>query len=579
MCTVSHPLPPHAHPALIIPRATLSEYAREAELYFTSNTTMVFLPGDHVLDRNITVANVARLTMRGESSSGNIATVVHNGSVGFSFTNMVDFNIYSLAFTSYKKSWSYGSHPVSNSALFLRSTQNTKLVNCSFHDNLDTALRVCNTSVTLEGISKFIHNQCTCESFSDSDGCGISALNSNLTFIGNTFFLENTQTATIYPFYCAGAIWASGSSLHFTGTNNFTNNGIKGLACGAIFAENNSSLSFSGTSNFTHNSAYYGGAIAARDNVMVTFHGTNIFVNNSANNNSIALHSSSYYSLGGAICAGQNVALAFNGTNNFINNSADSLGGAIFARMNTALIFIGNSSFSNNSSQGNGGAIYTSTNISLSFTGTSNFNSNSAMQGGAIFAIRNSTLTFSGDNRFTNNGPTNNVNNGVSCGGAMYLAISSLFFILPHTTVYWENNHANLVGAIFVSDANPSIYCTDIEQFIPKEKCFFQIPRPDQIPSGGQLVLKNNSADFAGSVLYGGAIDNCELDGVNHSSGEIFNMLIDPDNNTSSNISFDPIKICSCKNNLPDCGRSVQYPHSSKVLVCKSSIQTHSSSW
>ena len=50
--------------------ATLSEYAQQAELYFTSNTTMVFLAGDHTLDRNITVANVARLTMHGEISSG-----------------------------------------------------------------------------------------------------------------------------------------------------------------------------------------------------------------------------------------------------------------------------------------------------------------------------------------------------------------------------------------------------------------------------------------------------------------------------------------------------------------------------
>ena len=37
--------------------ATLSEYAQEAEMYFTSNTTVIFLRGDHVLDRNITVAN------------------------------------------------------------------------------------------------------------------------------------------------------------------------------------------------------------------------------------------------------------------------------------------------------------------------------------------------------------------------------------------------------------------------------------------------------------------------------------------------------------------------------------------
>ena len=86
---------------------------------------MVFLPGDHVLERNITVvnvANVARLTMRGQSFSDNIATVVCNGLVGFRYRNM-KFNIYSLAFTSYNRFWSYGEHPVSTSALFLQSTK------------------------------------------------------------------------------------------------------------------------------------------------------------------------------------------------------------------------------------------------------------------------------------------------------------------------------------------------------------------------------------------------------------------------------------------------------------------------
>ena len=61
---------------------------------------MVFLPGNHTLDTNITVANVARLTMHGESYSGKIATVVCGGLVGFSFTRMVDFKINSLAFAS-----------------------------------------------------------------------------------------------------------------------------------------------------------------------------------------------------------------------------------------------------------------------------------------------------------------------------------------------------------------------------------------------------------------------------------------------------------------------------------------------
>ena len=215
--------------------ATLSEYAQEAEMYFTSNTTMVFLPGNHALDRNITVPNVTRLNMHGESSTGNRTTVVHNGSVGFSFTNMVDFNIYSLAFTSHNRSWSYGSRPASNSALLLQSTQNAKLVNCFFHDNLGNGLAVHNTNITLEE-KKFTHNQCGCESFGYDCklGCGITALNSNLTFIGNTTFHENN--ALLYD--GTGAIWASASSLDFNGTNNFIGNSEAWYG-GAIHAETN----------------------------------------------------------------------------------------------------------------------------------------------------------------------------------------------------------------------------------------------------------------------------------------------------------------------------------------------------
>ena len=67
-CSSCPPNPTHC--------STLSEYAEEAKLYFTPNTTTVFLPGDHALDLNITVANVTRLTMRGEPSSGNINSQV-----------------------------------------------------------------------------------------------------------------------------------------------------------------------------------------------------------------------------------------------------------------------------------------------------------------------------------------------------------------------------------------------------------------------------------------------------------------------------------------------------------------------
>ena len=137
--------------------ATLSKYAQEAKLYFTSNTTMVFLPGNHVLDRNISVDNVTRLTMHGESSSDNMATIVHNGYVGFSFTNMEDFKICSLAFTSYNKSWSYSSHPASNSALLLRSTKMLNWLTVPFMTTLVLHLQYTTLTLLWQGtMSSFI---------------------------------------------------------------------------------------------------------------------------------------------------------------------------------------------------------------------------------------------------------------------------------------------------------------------------------------------------------------------------------------------------------------------------------------
>ena len=72
------------------------------------------------------------------------------------------------------------------------------------------------------------------------------------------------------------------------------------------------------------------------------------------------------------------------------------------------------------------------------------------------------------------------------------------------------------------------------------------------------LFSGTNSADVAGSVLYGGAIDNCKLMHSldSFSSGEVFDMLVhnnDTDYNTTSNISSDPLQICPCENDLPDC--------------------------
>ena len=537
--------------------ATLSEYAQEAERYFTSNTTMVFLPGDHVLDTNITVANVTRLTLCRESS-GKRATVVCSGSVGLSFTSMVEFKIDSLGFTSCSREL-YGTY---HYALFLHSTQSAELVNCSFHDNLSTALVVNNTNISLAGNTEFIHNRWY-------EGGGIVAVSGNLMFTGNTMFLDNSALWEGPYIICrgsGGAIYASNHAvLSFSGTNSFINNSADGGSGGAIYASSNTVLSFSGNNSFINNSAYrHGGAIFTWDNTTLSFNGSNSFINNSAYKGGGAIFTHDYTVLsfsgisnfinnsahcdGGAIYTYRSSVLSFNGTNNFINNSANNgAGGAVYMHPYSSLTLSGNSNFLNNSAA-NGGAIYTSSVLHLN--GTTNFTNNHAVHGGAIMADHNSTLAFSGIIHLTNNGgKIDTLSEYNTNGGGVYMGIQSTLSIFPNTTVYWENNHAIFGGAIYVQDVRPISYCKSVAAFVPKEECFFQLP--DQNLSNGidvKLIFKNNSAAVAGSTLYGGVIDNCKLThGLDsRNSGEVFDMIAHNKDSDSTQLQTFPLIQFTC---------------------------------
>ena len=506
---------------------------------------MVFLPGDHVLDTNITVANVTSLTMCGKYSLGNRATIVCDRPVGFSFTSMVDLKIDSLAFTSCGRECVHIHSAVFHVALHLQSAQYAELVNCSFHDNNGTALAVTNSNITLAR-NKFIQNRA---SASSSGGAIFAYNNTVLSFSGINKFINNSAGDH------GGAIATSNSVLNFSGTNNFISNSAH-YDGGAIITSN-SVLNFSGINNFINNSVGFGGAISSYYNTVLRFSGINNFINNSADHG------------GGAIYAVYNTVLSFTGTNNLINNSAGNYGGgAIFSYYNTVLSFTGTNNLINNSA-GNygGGAIFSYYNTVLSFSGINKFINNIAPFGGAIYTLSNTTLTFNGTINFANNGNHGggvDTQDGYTYGGGVYMGLKCTFSILPNTSVYWVNNHASFGGAIYVYDTIPVSYCDSIAPYVPKEECFFQLPGQNLSNDVDvQLVFKNNSADAAGSVLYGGVIDNCKLTGVDpvHSSGEVFKMLVHIEgDNTNSTISSVPIHICTCKNNFPDCSNHGRFP-------------------
>ena len=120
----------------------------------------------------------------------------------------------------------------------------------------------------------------------------------------------------------------------------------------------------------------------------------------------------------------------------------------------------------------------------------------------------------------------------------------SRFYLRPHTHIQITNNHAKRGGGIYVEDQNAATT-------IP---CFFQIVNLQypflQIDS--MITLKNNTAQEAGSAVYGGRIDQCYLltstqQFIYNSTAftKIFNIV-----NTSSpvsQVSSNPVAVHVCK--------------------------------
>ena len=363
-----------------------------------------------------------------------------------------------------------------------------------------------------------------------SESTELSLVNCSFTNnFGNALFLNNTEITLV--------------------EGNFTHNYCDSNSClggGGIFAVN-SNLTFIGNTTFLENRGNgVPGGIEMHYCNMYSI-GSIYFINNTNSSNSV----------GGAITAFQS-SLDFTGTSIFIGNSAPFAGvvsGAI-SLQGSNLSFSGISNFYSNS--GFGGGAISATFSEVIFNGTSSFNDNYGKLGGAICAVNGTRLTFNGAIRFSNNGyDTHKMNPlGDNIGGGIYMYYST-FSISPNTIVYWENNHAYLGGAIYIVD-NELIYC-NATYFTPPKNCFFQ-PSGQNL-SNVQLVFKNNTADEAGSVLYGGAIDNCKLThGLDlYSSGEVFDKIFhfEDDENTTSSISSYPFQICPCKNNIPNCNKSV----------------------
>ena len=138
-------------------------------------------------------------------------------------------------------------------------------------------------------------------------------------------------------------------------------------------------------------------------------------------------------------------------------------------------------------------------------------------------------------------------------GTGLALLMNSFLYLKPHTNILFSNNHAHVVGgAIF----------TDMELIIPGSTlpCFFQVLAEGEEGDALQTIrveFDNNTADIAGSSLYGGYVDQCHGFGENYRIGLIvFRKIFHYNYSDPSVISSDPIRVCFCTGTSslqPDC--------------------------
>ena len=661
---------------------TLSEFAQYNSTP-TKNTTLMFLPGEHTLGTNISVADTNSYSLLGVLQN---ATVKCEENVGFMFSNMLYIRIHHIVFTSCGIQRSVGIDDViydpprvitQKFALFMDSILQIDITNSTFENNTGTALGVNNSRLTLDGNNSFFGNfrGCIDAIASKCQGGGLYASNSNLMFRGSSLFTHNTatkgggiymktstlkvvgtisfqQNMVFHGF--GGGIYTESSSLHLCGDIRFRENsavflgggmhadGLQLDICeesstlfegnsastggglfisdgtikvhGHILFNNNvasdgggifvrsSTLNFTNNTVLENNSAHFGGAIKAERSTL-RFSGNNTFKSNSANwGGGIFADATTFLALdgmstimnntahfyGGGICLQQSI-ITSNGIGNisFIANFANYTGGGLWAKAGS-MNFSRNLTFYSNHAQVYGGGVYAEESNLYVMESTFYFNF-AVLAGGSIYS-QNTTISFTGNNIlswnsagayggavcsyssnfvFSNTNTTfrNNLSNK---GGGVYLGHKSFWTLLQDTRVFMANNTAAYKGgAIYFEDTDSNVYCLPNQlkkqmikdNFDHSYSCFFQ-------PSYGSfnihINLEGNSAQEAGSALYGGSIDDCQLNNPLFASylipiGRVFNGTFSILQNSSdlSAISSSPFKVCPCENNRPKCETSI----------------------
>ena len=381
---------------------TLSQFTANLSQHSTSNTTLIFLPGKHILTNNISVLSGHRFSMTSNSCTAQFECV----NSFFSFELIIAVHITNLDF-----------------------------VGCG--------------SNTLENVGELLIEDKSFEGQKDSQTAleliNINAKIMNCTFITN----ENGKLKYYYWFkssaFVGGAIIATNSSIDVSQCN-FESNGAQ--IGGAIFAEH-SKLTVN-NSIFNYAQATVGGAIAQVQ--------SSITISNSELHSSVADRGGLLYSYSSNLTIHNsklhnNTANLFGGTLASYNsnvtmyncqlysNSAIQNSGALY--IYNSNVIISHTELHNNTASSGGAMGSYSSNLTI---GNCELSSNTAIYNGGALYLHHSTFTVK-DATFTNS---------VSLRGAILDALHS--DLKSYGFLLIANNSANGFGILHLEDSHGQIF-------------------------------------------------------------------------------------------------------------------------
>ena len=391
---------------------TLSQYATKPSNYFESNTTLILLPGNHILDTIMTFSRLYHVEILGNTTVDHYTTVSCTNGSWFDFHNINSVSIGGLL--------EFGCGPNSFLSLTELTLEDCVINGEGFNSTGVVIEDVLSATITGTRFSSNRGIELTVENQPFAMGA-LAILNSSVS-ISNCLFDYNMANQKVGFGGMGGAIYTTQSTVILYNSTFISNQAQNG---GVLLANANVHITILFSEFFNNVAGSTGGVIFAQ-----TF--CEIRISNSIFESNIALSSS------GVINAESGTTVVIQNSK-FQNNGAQNQGGVIQAYYQCTVIMEGVQFENNTAIAGSGGAIIAYTSMIL--ITECQFVGNSATSGGAL-ALGNTNTNIS-RSEFRGN-------TAFDAGGALGVQLESNI-ITDNCT--FSGNAASRGGIIYTQDS------------------------------------------------------------------------------------------------------------------------------